>query len=401
MNSFATLVIVCWLSAAGTPEPELAPRDGVLVLDNGGVLSGRVTRAGDYYLVTVGSRSEVRVPVRDVDLYCDSLEEAYRQLRARVDPEDLAGRLDLADWCLRQGLTGAAADELLEVMARQPGHIRLPGLVRRLNTAIEPPRQRAAAQTPSERPLGVDQLERFARGLPAATVEQFTTQVQPLLFNRCGGSGCHGGHSSSDFRLIRPSGAAAISRRFTQRNLHSVLQQVDSEAPEFSPLLRQASAPHGGRQTAMLGSREKEQFELLAAWVRRAVRPESEERKETDPFTVNSPAAREVRPAYAELPVEDSARYVQPAQYLEPGEARRLPTADGQPQFVPRDPFDPEIFNRRYRNSQNARQKVGGIKEAERPAAAEELPRDEPATPLVAPIELPVEHRTFPPPATP
>ena len=398
MHSSATIVILCSLLAAGTPESDLAPREGVLILKNGGVLSGRVTRAGDYYLVTVGSRSEVRVAVREVDLHCVSLDEAYRRKRARVPSEDLSGRLDLADWCLRHGLTAAAADELLAVMARQPGHLRLPGLVRRLNTAVEPPRERAATKPRPDQPVSREQLERFSRELPVASVEQFTTQIQPLLFNRCGGSGCHGGHTGTDFRLIRPSGAATLTRRFTQRNLYSVLQQVDRQAPDSSPLLQKASTPHGGRDTPMFGPREREQFELLAAWVHRAVGSAEDQPTEPDAYAAKRGAISDVQPAHATLPAEDAAGYVQPAQYLEPDDARRLPTPSGEPKFVPRDPFDPEIFNRRYRTTQSAGEPPG-----EFPSQATEeteLP-GESAEPRQVPSEPPIEPSTFPPPFAP
>ena len=52
-------------------------QSGVLVLRNGYVLHGDVTRAGDYYIVTQGEGSELRPKNDDVELFCGSMDEAY------------------------------------------------------------------------------------------------------------------------------------------------------------------------------------------------------------------------------------------------------------------------------------------------------------------------------------
>ena len=47
-------------------EPALAPREGVLLLKNGHVMQGSITKAGDYFVLTLGKTGEVRLPVVDV-----------------------------------------------------------------------------------------------------------------------------------------------------------------------------------------------------------------------------------------------------------------------------------------------------------------------------------------------
>ena len=80
--------------------------------------------------------------------------------------------------------------------------------------------------------------------------------------------------SESEFRLVRPSWGKTLTRRFTQRNLHASLMQIDRESPESSPLLTAPSGPHGNLASALFSDREKQQLELLANWVQQVVHQE-------------------------------------------------------------------------------------------------------------------------------
>jgi hypothetical protein len=334
-------------------ESGQAPRQGALLLRNGGVLIGQIVPAGDRFIVMVGENSEVRVPVRDVDLHCADLDEVYRRKRARLANDDVTGHLNLADWCLQQKLHSRAADQLLRVIALRPDHPRLAGLERRLRLAVETPEVHQSHEQAPRSLVGLADLEKTSRSLPPGTVEEFTSQIQPLLWNRCAGSSCHGGSTSpSGFRLVRPPGSGALTRRFTQRNLHAVMQWVDPQDADSSPLLTVPSCAHGGLETGVFGPREKDQFDLLANWVRRATATET------------APVA-EILAESSELPPTGIVQtsYAQPVALPNPAaEApHALPTARGQnsaqptqpkPElpgaFAPRDPFDPDVFNRRY-----------------------------------------------------
>src|SRR5262245_41382901 len=105
-----------------------------LVLRNGEVLSGRITRDGDRYVVA-GEGSQMRFPSREVDFTCRTLDEAYSIQERRVVAGRIDDRLNLADWCLRQGLTGYAARELSAAMvldARNPRVVLLEGRLQRV-----------------------------------------------------------------------------------------------------------------------------------------------------------------------------------------------------------------------------------------------------------------------------
>ena len=64
------------LAAIAVAQTSIAPEPGVLVLRNGQVLAGAITRAGDYYVVSQGEGSELRLSATDVELWCGSLLEA-------------------------------------------------------------------------------------------------------------------------------------------------------------------------------------------------------------------------------------------------------------------------------------------------------------------------------------
>jgi len=349
--SLCLLLLAGWLMAlhADAFEPGLAPRDSVLVLRNGGILRGQVTRAGDRYVVIMGDKAEVRVPVLDVDMHCIDLDEVYQRKRSRLVVGDVAGHVALADWCLQQKLFSRAADELLTVIALQPAHPRLAGLERRLQLAVELPELGGPQTKPPSMLVGLADLEKTTRSLPPKAIEDFTTQIQPLLLNRCGANSCHGDASPSEFRLVRPAWTKTISRRFTQRNLHAVLQFVDLENAESSPLLAVPATAHGGMETGVFGPREREHFDLLADWVRRATTADSAPVPETiDPVPYGLLQASFSQPVELPRPLPDEAPPA--AAFCPDGSARPVVNRVGTPiGFVPRDAFDAEIFNRRWR----------------------------------------------------
>jgi predicted CxxxxCH...CXXCH cytochrome family protein len=349
------LLLAHWVLAplaAAAFESGHAPRRGVLLLRNGGVLEGQIIPAGDRYVVVMGDRAEIRVPVRDVDLHCVDLDEVYLRRRSRLASNDVTGHLNLADWCLQYKLHARAADQLLTVIALHPQHPRLAGLERRLQLAVESPElDRQQEREPSQL-VGLADLEKTSRSLPPAAVEEFTSQIQPLLLNRCAGSACHGSTSSSDFRLVRPAWSKTVTRRFTQRNLHAVMQWVDAEDAAASPLVTVPASPHGGLETGVFGPREKEQFDLLANWVRRATTVESAPIPELIPETFELPPTGLVQASYLQpvelpRPLADNAMVNAAPQVEHPPQAAR-PRLHVPVALAPRDPFDAEVFNRRY-----------------------------------------------------
>ncbi len=345
---FRTIAVCLWALLAVTPliaeVPPPHPGAEVLVLRNGQVVQGQITRLGDRYVVTFGETGEVRFSVGDVEFQCASLEEAYFRKRDILDTASTRQRLDLADWCLRHDLPHRAADQLLSAMAINPFDSRAHGIRRRMLHMAQAREISTQPDTAPEPTLDWQAIERALETMPLKTVEDYTTSVQVLLLNRCGTNACHGNQAISRFHLLRPLRDKALPRRLTQRNLYSTLQMIDVENPDQSPLLTTPLGPHGGEKSGMFEGRNERQWEQLRDWVRSvAYTPEAPDYVAPEPAGpskiglgagVGSP-----QPSTAAMGHEEIHRSV----FARQSSVQR----DGE-DYTPRDPFDPAIFNRRY-----------------------------------------------------
>jgi hypothetical protein len=339
-------------SAGGADErlrSAVEPQPGVLVLKSGEVLEGRVTWAGDLYYVTRPG-GQVGVRGADVEMFARDLDEAYRRKRAAIDPQRVSARHALAQWCIRHGLVGPAAVELAEAMALEPDHPGHALLLRRLEFVTRRPTAPRAESTPGPMPAESpwhgretvpkrggpmpaapspaapapaesrnerEALEDRAASLPPAVVEMFTTTVQPILSNGCAAAGCHGAGTTSQFRFERISGRTAL-RHTTLANLAATLELVDRAKPEESPLVRVPRGPHGSAAAAIYHARNIAQWEQLAAWAKLVSQPAGSPPR-NQPGSKNPAGAREHAAAGTSIATQ-----------------------------LPADPFDPEVFNRRF-----------------------------------------------------
>lgn len=362
----AVLVVchVVLLSAASVnqaEEPRILPRAGVLVLRNGAVLQGEILRVGDRYVVALNKRDEVAVPADTVDMQCDSLKDAYRR-KAELLPLDasVAQHLELADWCLQNNLLAAAAEQLMAAQRWNPSDPANEHFEKRLRLAARQQPGPATTRLPASEVGSRAELDELVRSLPASTVERFTETVQPLLINHCGASACHGMNADNSFRLMSPSRNGPLPRRFTQKNLQAVLEYVDPEQPGHSRLLQMATEAHGRAREPALTDRDVTQLHYLAEWVLQSTRDSQEE----PPAVFQAPDSIALQPldtcgaaptestvaadergkaGYSQPPCPPGADDVQPAGHVEP--LRKTDTKDN---YSGVDPFDPEIFNRRY-----------------------------------------------------
>ena len=253
--------------SAWADQPSAGDAERFVVLRNGEVLSGHVARQADRCVVTT-SNSEIRVPSKDVDFTCKSLDEAYQLQRNRVIAGRIDDHLNLADWCLRQNLVGYAAREIAAAMDLDPRNPRVEILDRRLirEQEMAQARQAPPVATAAAPLVSPEELERLVRSLPGNTVETFTLTIQPMLLNNCATAGCHGPSPASKYVLLRPGIGEMPQRRLTQRNLYNTLGWTDHASPADSKILTAAKQPHGSDQAsaAALGAA---QYQELAAWV--------------------------------------------------------------------------------------------------------------------------------------
>ena len=347
--NLAGVLLLALAPGAAAQDAAFAPRAGVLVLRNGNVVQGQITRLGDRYVVTFGEASEVRFPAGDVEFQCGNLEEAYFRKRDLLDPSSIRQRLDLADWAVRHGLTHRGADQLLAALAINPFDARAHALRRRLVQMCEARQIAEAESAPTE--VDWRAVERVLETTPPQAVESFTTGIQLLLLNRCGTNACHGSLANTQFRLMRPLKDKTLPRRLTQRNLYAALQMIDPADPDGSPLLIVPRGPHGGEKQGLFTGKADGQWVQLRDWVRMAAQPregslDSAAAAEAASSSANplpDPSAA-LRPATAELPGGDIHRSV-----FSQGPAAKEPAVSP----TPHDPFDPEIFNRRYHSEKS------------------------------------------------
>lgn len=335
-------------------EPTLAPREGVLLLRNGHVMRGGITRAGDFYVLTLGKTGEVRLPATDVEAQCVDLEDAYRYQAALLTAKKADPHLTLAEWCLRHGLPRQAEEQMEFARQLEPANGRISQIQLRLKLAAGAPPPGNARATGSSTTVGSEQLEETLKELPKGSVEKFSVIVQPMLINRCGANGCHGPASKSNFHLLRPSSGQVMSKRFTQRNLFSVLPYIDRKNPEESRLLTLPQERHGNTLTPIFDKKSQRQFDDLLAWAKHLA---AEPPPLPLPATIGPPS-----PLLSQSGAEGEKRGDKTPRHIAPMNAGEKPAppwipgtaAEDKPSpgpgdpLAPRDPFDPEIFNRKY-----------------------------------------------------
>jgi hypothetical protein len=358
-----TLCLISLVTARADDAPvAVTPQPGVVLLRNGQVLAGKVTQAGDEYYIALPS-GEIRLQSHQVELVCRDLQEGYERKRARIDPEKLSDHLDLALWCVRQRLYDEAAQEIADARARDKRHPRISLVERQLKLAQEQPQHVEHKTGASDAGPSTDDLDRLLRGMPHGTVETFANTIQPLLVNTCGSAGCHGPQAEGKLRLLRTQLGKTSSRRFTQRNLHAVMEMIDRTDPPSSPLLTAPVAPHGTAKAAIFTNKDVVQYRQLVHWVMRvaqgavAEQPSSVDRPDDhllqqlpqsgrtrlqqpspNPLLVGRGDASSTTPA-ATMPKAGAAKSAdKKTPYKKP-----LPSAD-----PPGDPFDPDIFNQQF-----------------------------------------------------
>ena len=307
------LVAIVWLAPLAAAPADAGAQRRLLLLHNGEVVEGNISRADDYYIVEL-SYGQIRVKISDVELICIDIEDGYRQKRAAIRVGNAQHHLELARWCLRHDLFGPAAVELADATIADPDNPLIVAMRYRLKMAMAPPSPSADGETAPPGPSNAE-LDRLVRNLPYKAVEYFTQSVQPVLMNNCMGSGCHGPFTETPMRLFRVSKDKSPSRRMTQRNLHSLLQFIDRENPAESPLVKACSGPHGDKQKSVFAEGQEEQQRRIVIWAL---------------LLAHQPAAD------------------QPATVSRPPQAPGDAAAQADDPSQTEDPFDPEVFNRRH-----------------------------------------------------
>ena len=321
-------------------QKPFAPQVGVLVLRNGQVLEGDVTRAGDYYVVSKGEGSELRLKTDEVELFCGSMDEAYVFKVRHLSGTSARQHVELAKWCLRHGMYDKCSEQLTAATRLEPNLPQVKDLETRLALAVETPLPSVApATSPS---TAADELEQTLRSLPKGSVEKFGAIVQPILLNRCAANQCHGPNSKSEFKLLRPPPGQIVSRRFTQRNLQATLRFVDRTNPDASAIVVLPQQRHGNSLSAVFDKHSGNQLHELLSWAKMAAGLPPRMGTFAAPATIAPSETTLSQPAAPTKSADEVGVRVMRPPLNQP--------TDGSPpkDAPPRDRFDPEIFNRRY-----------------------------------------------------
>ncbi len=271
---FLAVASLCGLAAWAAEPISLAPEEGLLILQNGEVIRGKITQSGNRYYVALPG-GELRLRASDVALRCKDLREGYEKKRAQLKGMRADEHLELAQWCLQHELLDEAATEVAQATLLDADHPRIRLMTRRLELAKAAP---AATSVTSPMPAKTNdrqELDRQTNKLPPEVMQKFAATVQPLLMNSCATTGCHGVGAKSEFTLAKVRGQGERARRQTQRNLLAVLEQLDQAHPQESPLLVRPIEPHGGADTAIFTRQNSRQYFELYEWVRMATGDEA------------------------------------------------------------------------------------------------------------------------------
>lgn len=342
-------------------------REQLVLLKSDRMLVGRVSRNGGGYLIEQ-SNGRIQVAAEDVKFVVNDLREAYRKQRDSIVEPTPATHISLANWCISHRLHEEARDELKRCLKMDPDNVEARRLLLRLTDTIraglpprfetvEPARTREGFQQPEVESLG---------GLSRETASLFTSRIQTLLLNKCGNASCHGMAAPNAFKLTMTRGAGKGSRQNTERNLHETLRYIDLETVADSQLLKAAQGSHGGKGTIFVGPAGAEQVKQLKAWALTvAEEKQAENRKlQTRPrlitknhskqrvTQVSATAGKTSNPDSDELSMTndvDDAPLEPAADLAKPRELKVDPTDAMELAREPQDPFDPEVFNQRYR----------------------------------------------------
>jgi hypothetical protein len=329
-----------FLSPTASPKTKA----GVMVLKTGQLVEGSISPSPGGYLVELPQGNYV-VPLERVSVVADDRHGAYKKLKASQPTPTPDFQVALARWCIAWKLYEEARIELRDALVAEPEHEEARQMYAKLHQLMNPAPSAITMPKPKagEGPKSADP-ESLA-GLSPETARQYVTRVQPLLLNRCGNAGCHGGSSGREFELTHIRGRL---NKPTIANLEMVLKFVDVSSPEDSPLLTTPTGTHGKNgKPIFYGSIGEQNLQTLKAWVTRAALELNGDAKDK-PNVFARRDEFEEKPdetLYRGKPEEPEAVPLSPEQKAEREKEALL---DSILQSEQKDAFDPEEFNRKY-----------------------------------------------------
>lgn len=356
---FALLCTMTFTAVDLTAEEDIVMRktapQKLLVLNSGQVFGGQLMARTDGYDVILPS-GRLYVSSDRIRFIASSMQDAYEKMSASVQHKTPAVHVQMARWCLTNGLHSQARRELLDAMHLDPDH----GLARSMLESLARQERAASAKlktTPdvvsimAAHQVGIID-RRSLGGLPIDTARTFTVRIQSLLSKNCGNAKCHGGNDNS-FAFTNIRGASSVI--IAEQNLAAVLKQISLTDPERSPLLIKAQTLHGGaRSPSFSGRVGSAQLQSLRDWVNEVstelVPSHTASSQQTAAVNTRSIPSHSQKTAPVGYQTESTTQTPVDGVTIQ---QRQKSETDGEfgraaLEAVRNDPFDPMIFNRRY-----------------------------------------------------
>jgi len=380
-----SLVLTAWLlvstwAGVAAEEPNPDSDTAYVLLANGNVLRGEVAELGDTVYVTREDQSVIRLSRDHVRHIGGSMHELYEQrIESRIESDLRKFKSDIR-WCLNNGLVREAAQDVLAARRLAPADSETYQLLRLVSARLQAnqtttqeseavsPVQPVSFQAPIEQTelTAVEIKSRTGNedarpeGMSEATFIEFSTRVQPILMNRCVRCHAKDENNKRDFQIHTALTSKWNPDNVAEENLRQVLRFVNQDAVLTSPLRARASDGHGGRKFT-LGKEGSVMMNRLDQWLRRFATETSAlpfyEKPVTQSFSGYGNGFPAATPPHQvstpRWPAADAEQVIATPNdtRLNGGSAgddaaddrrqmRRMPKVDN--------PFDPEIFNRRY-----------------------------------------------------
>ncbi len=278
---------------AGSPSTDSAPagREAVLLLTDGRLLQGVVSREGSIYVVKK-QIGVMRFPKKLVEGAFGSLREAYQYKLAQLPEDDPAERLKLAKWCLNNHLDAESKSQLLKVLEISPDHGPAQAMLSKLELSdsvranrIDPEvKQTGAEEVAEDRPgardsavlrgaeraMGISRLPvifDLPQTLAIRRADEFAAFIHPVLQLRC--ARCHNAGYEGPFQLVPVMNSRQLTQDALRANLDATLRLIDPVNPSKSELLSSSLRPHGSgpRKRPIFEGSNNQAYRILAAWV--------------------------------------------------------------------------------------------------------------------------------------
>ena len=214
---------------------------GYLLLSTGNVMSGTITKLEHEYQVQVDEGSMVKLRKSQVHYVGKDIPELYQHLKSSYVRQGTGEHIQLARWCIENGLLDEAGEHYRFLKERIPEHPQLRTIavmlkqklaldpVTRMSVGL-PPEKPNADKTKDGRQLegehvqlassnsaaslgssatgersGIGSTPRAGSEIASPVVAMnFREHVLPVFRNRCGQAGCHGNQSKTDL-VFQPS----------------------------------------------------------------------------------------------------------------------------------------------------------------------------------------------------